>query len=94
MKTLKSFEGFRKTSYDLTELMIAVNDNNIVEVKRLVESGVDLNEQDIIGNTASHYAMLKNDLIIFDYLKASGADMAIENNYGEIPEDMKIYVQK
>lgn len=84
----------RRTSYNLTDLMIAVNDNNMLEVKRLVASGVDLDEQDAQGNTASHYAKLKGNDIIFDYLKSAGANIRIRNDFNETSEDMLVYNMK
>ena len=56
-------------------------------IKELVKSGVDVNAQDIIGNTVLHYAVLSRSAVICSYLLCMGARLAIKNGQDFTPAD-------
>lgn len=54
-------------------------------VRMLIAAGADVNAQNIVGNTALHYAVLWGNNDIADQLLAAGADTNIANDYEETP---------
>lgn len=70
-----------------TLLMLAVSENNLYKVKRLIEAGADLNLQDKKGRTALMYALAPTDycwveepIEIVKALIEGGADLSVRNN--------------
>ena len=65
-------------------LIRAVDANNIVECRRLIDTGeANINENsDWIGNTALHVASIENYLDIAELLTSLGAEVNIRNTYG------------
>ena len=62
----------------------AVLDNKINEVKKLLrDKSVDINEQDIENNTPLMYACEEGKKDIVKLLVEAGADLNIQNSYGE-----------
>ena len=77
MKYLKKFEK-------LTNNLISyVRSHDIEEIKKLIENGVNLNEQDKIGNIALHWATWFGYVDIIKMLVNAGADINIQNDDGE-----------
>ena len=64
------------------ELLNAVYKNDFVEVKRLVESGTDINEKGILGYTPLLFACASENLRMVQYLIKHGADMNAQTNSG------------
>jgi ankyrin repeat protein len=75
------------------ELIKAVVDNNIDKVKKLLEpeigsssSVIDVNfQENKFGNTALHYAMHLNNMVLAETLLDHGANLRIKNFKGEDP---------
>ena len=64
----------------MTEFIKAVETNNIEEVKRMMQSGIDLNYRNNNGNTALMYAIMYNRVEIARMLIDSGVDVNIRDN--------------
>ena len=66
-------------------LISAVDAENIVECRRLIDTGeANVNgDRDQNGWTALHMASIKGYLEISELLTSSGADVNIRNKYGE-----------
>ena len=65
--------------YKLTsDLIEAVEENNVEKVKELVNSGADLNGRNKRGNTALSIAVWREKYEIADYLIEKGADLSLE----------------
>ncbi|MDO5463390.1 MAG: ankyrin repeat domain-containing protein [Akkermansia sp.] len=54
-------------------------------VRMLIAAGADVNAQNIVGNTALHYAALWGNTDIAEQLLAAGADANIANDWDETP---------
>lgn len=67
---------------------MAVQDNKIGFIKKLIGKGADLNRKDGDGNTALHLAAKKNNKEIVETLIKAGADKEIENNGGKIAKNI------
>ncbi len=63
-------------------LFIAVRKKDINEVKKVVESGFDINHKDFYGRTALMEAAFKGQLEIVKYLISLGADVNVKSNTG------------
>ena len=65
-------------------LISAVRANNIVECRRLIDTGeANVNgDRDQIGRTALHWASFRGHLEISELLTSSGADVNIRDSYG------------
>ncbi|KAH8803421.1 ankyrin repeat-containing domain protein [Xylogone sp. PMI_703] len=59
-------------------------------VKLLVRNGAQVNERDITGRTALHYATKYLHEDIADYLMESGANISLEDNVGSTPIDLAV----
>lgn len=80
------------TEIDKTPLITAVENSDLQEVKRLIISGVDINEKDVNGDTAllhiikKHFSKYTPDVLeIIKLLIASGVDVNSANNDGFTP---------
>jgi hypothetical protein len=63
--------------------------NNIEKIKEAIAQGADVNTIiDTQGNTALHHAALNGNSEMIDSLISEGADIFIENNNKEIPEQI------
>ena len=58
---------------------------NLDSLKYLINSGIDLNAQDMYGNTALHYAAAKKDPEAIKILLEAGSEVDIENRDGITP---------
>lgn len=67
---------------NLTPLMIAAMENNIEALKVLAQTQ-DLNAQNNKGNTALMLAIILEQQDAIDFLLDAGADLDIQNVYGE-----------
>ena len=73
---------------DYTDLGLAIAENNLKEVKRLVEEeDADINETDCKQMTPLNMAMYEGAYEIAKYLLDHGADPLIPNDYMEFPFD-------
>ncbi|ORX75233.1 ankyrin, partial [Anaeromyces robustus] len=63
-------------------LIISVKSGNKSSVEKLLKSGINVYQQDNMGNTSLHYAIELNDLEIIKILISNHADMNIKNNEG------------
>lgn len=57
------------------------------DLKDLIDSGLNVNEQDSEGNTYLHHYISKGDSVMVDLLCQAGADASIKNIYGKAPVD-------
>jgi ankyrin repeat protein len=69
----------------MSAVFSAVLARNLQEIKRLLESGIDINEDDLDGNTALHYAASLSFTSIVKYLVENGADINRKNCHGDTP---------
>ncbi|KAJ5067020.1 ankyrin repeat [Anaeramoeba ignava] len=70
------------------KLFIACEKNSIKNIKKLIESGIDVNEKNIKQETPLHLIcqnINKNSLQIIKYLIENGADINAKNNYQATP---------
>ena len=70
---------------DRPPLISAVRDKNIVECRRLIDTGeanVNGDREKYTGRTALHYASSRGYLEISELLTSSGADVNIRSSYG------------
>lgn len=65
-----------------------VTPNNNKIVARLIKEGVDINAQDVHGNTVLHYASFPGREEIRDFLLEQGANPDIQNNNQQTAEDL------
>ena len=79
MKYLMKFEKLTN------DLIYFVRNYNMEGVRRLVNVGVDLNEQDHDGNTPLTWAASNSYIQIIKLLVDAGADLNIRNNKGQTP---------
>ena len=79
----------------MSELLKAVEEGNFREVKRLIESGVDVNERslykDMWGNTALHFAVRSGSLEMVKYLVDHGAKVTREDGSGSRGSDSLLW---
>ena len=68
---LFAFSGF---SQETTPLILAVQSNNLAQVKNLVEAGADVNEMDGNYSSALKIAIEKGNINVVKYLVESGAE--------------------
>jgi hypothetical protein len=80
----KSKEEEDKKTLFKNSLFKAVKENNIREVRQIIESGEikDINFCDEYGNTLLHYATKKDSLLLLKFLVRKGGDVNAVNNYG------------
>jgi len=69
-------------------LILATKVNNELAVKELLEHGININQQDDLGNTALHYAIETKNLNLTHALLSDCADVNIKNNEGKSSLDL------
>lgn len=78
-------QNIPENEYDFYPIFYSVVQNDIDITKLLIDYGADPNNQDYVGNTIVHYAILNNHFAILDYLmenydiKKKSFDMYDEN---------------
>jgi uncharacterized membrane protein YhaH (DUF805 family) len=78
--------------YGFTDLMRAAKDGNLKHLTALIETGVDVNAQDIYGATALMYAVLASQLQIVSKLMEHGACPTLATKSGLTPEKVAINI--
>jgi len=69
-----------------TSLLRACENNNEIEIKELIKSGlVDINQEDNLKNTPLILASIRNKEKIIKYLIKHGAILKKENVFGDVP---------
>ena len=66
-------------------LSSAAKRGKVDKVRKLIESGVDLDEQDSRGNSAIYQAAYKGHSTVVQMLVDAGADFEIDNRFGSTP---------
>ena len=64
-----------KITKDQTPLMTAAFNGNVVQLKKLIETGADLEETDSIGRTALFYALLHDEVYAAEFLIEAQANV-------------------
>ena len=72
----------------ISALNVAILHGKGEVVNWLVGMGVDINNIDILGNNALHYAMEIQDLTIIELLLGHGVNINVINDQGQTPLDM------
>lgn len=83
----KLVDDYKINSEDLFSLMFSINFNTEI-MKFLLDNGANVNLQDVIGNTALHYAVLIGNYKTVKLLIAYGADLNMANTWGYYPMDI------
>lgn len=69
----------------LTSLVRAAEYNDAVLIKRLLETGADVNAADKYGNTALHWIAVNGNAEIIRLLIKTGVSVNIKNSFGNMP---------
>ncbi len=69
----------------MANLIAAVLQENLEEVTRLIETGIDVNSKDSLDKTALHYASSIGSIPICQLLIQSGANLEARDESGETP---------
>lgn len=73
-------------NHEYPSLHHAVDAGDLIAVQKLIETGVSVDEQDVLGNTPLHYAALWEDTsLIARKLIFAGAEVQKANNYNFTP---------
>ena len=51
---------------------------------------IDVNAKDEYGNTALHFAVMRNDVKLMKYLLKHGARIDVKNTFGESPMSLAV----
>lgn len=86
--------GCNGIKYVGTPLHQAARAGDLVEVQRLVESGVDVNKQDENGERAVWLAVRANHDDVAKYLIDNGSDLNYRNSSGESRRGLYNYPKK
>jgi len=78
-------EEFKSKSSIADQFKQACVSNSINEVKRLIDSGFDVNIKDTLGCTPLFYITAMSQLQLARFLISSGASLSQTNNNGETP---------
>ena len=89
----KSVPGFTDASgkYDIvfgatdSKLLIAVKEQNYGEVKKILDSGSNVNVTDLLGNNALFYAINSEHDVMVNLLLSYGISCNTPNNAGRLP---------
>jgi hypothetical protein len=81
-------------SSDITSYFEAIQKGDQKDVEKLLSSGIDINSQDINGNTGLNYAILKNKIDMAKQLIEKGIDINLVNNDKESPLINAAYFNK
>ncbi len=73
------------------DLFLSIKENDSIKLKKLIESGADINLKNIHNNTPLHIACSKNMIEICKILIESKADINATNANGDSPLDIAIY---
>ena len=65
----------------------AASEGDLLEIKRLVAAGYDLNESDYDGRTALHLACANGKIEVVNYLVNKGVNLFAEDRMGDKPID-------
>lgn len=63
----------------------AVNSNGVLQVKKCLDNGANINNKNIVGDAVLHIATQKDYFPIVDLLLEKGASINISNHKGETP---------
>ncbi|TSB47557.1 M48 family metalloprotease [Alkalicoccobacillus porphyridii] len=77
--------------YEMTDLMIAIYEEDLQAVTELINQDVDLEEQDLYGDTAIMYAVESFDQDILEEVLIAGADPNVLDSYETTPLITAIY---
>ncbi|EAX99518.1 hypothetical protein TVAG_140170 [Trichomonas vaginalis G3] len=79
----------KSRSKDLNSMLHLYALKGSIQDVELALQYIDINSQDIIGNTALHYARRNQNNQVYDFLIAQpGADLTVRNAIGKTPEEM------
>lgn len=78
-------EAINYDEYEMSNLMIAIYEEDIDEVVSLVNDGVDLEAEDLYGDTAVIYAVESFEPDILETVLAAGAEPNILDSYHSTP---------
>jgi ankyrin repeat protein len=79
--------GYDVFEYDDETLETELDDQEIAVIHYLTEQGVEINEPDVVGRTALHYAVAMNHLSMVSFLLRKGADPHIRDLLGKTALD-------
>jgi ankyrin repeat protein len=79
--------GYDVFEYDDETLETELDDQEIAVIHYLTEQGVEINEPDVVGRTALHYAVAMNHLSMVSFLLRKGADLHIRDLLGKTALD-------
>jgi ankyrin repeat protein len=71
-----------------TPLHLACQNKQTKVTQILLSHPLNLDQEDIFGNTALHYAFISNNSQIIEQLLEKGANKLKQNTKGELPEDL------
>jgi ankyrin repeat protein/beta-lactamase regulating signal transducer with metallopeptidase domain len=66
----------------ISDIHKAVLEGDLEQVKRIVESGTNVDTRDDVGRPLSHWALAAGQMEVFDYLLNSGVDVTAAANNG------------
>lgn len=84
-KVLKANGAKLKSENYINSLVVAAAEGNLMEVRRLVENGIDVNKGDYDQRTALHLACAEGKLNIVEYLVSSSVNINPIDRWGETP---------
>ncbi len=73
---------FLEAGAQMSDLHRAVLEGDLGRVKKLVDSGVDVDTRDDLGRPLSYWALSAGQIDVFDYLLKAGADVTISAKEG------------
>lgn len=79
---------FDDARFKLNEFTEALSRNETGKYKKIINSGIDVNSRNQNGNTALHYAAMRDDITSAKTLVKCGAGNNISNGKGELPLDL------
>ncbi|WP_028550819.1 ankyrin repeat domain-containing protein [Paenibacillus sp. UNC451MF] len=79
--------GYDVFEYDDESLETDIDDQQIAIIHYLTEQGIDINEPDVVGRTALHYAVGMNHLSLTSFLLRKGSNAQVVDLLGKTPLD-------